>query len=228
MFKSNTADKFYSNKGNEPLLEMIDSNVETVLDVGCGAGDNAKWLRDAGRKKIYGLTISRSEYEQAALYMEQCWLEDIEISELSCLNNLKFDLILFSHVLEHLREPCEVIARFVPYLRKKGTMLIAVPNVLFWRHRMDFILGKFEYQQAGTMDNTHLRFYTYFTADECLLSKSPHMKLICKRVEGSVPLWGLRRYILPRQVCHLIDDWGGKIMPNLFGGQVLIKAQRID
>jgi hypothetical protein len=48
--------------------------------------------------------------------------------------------------------------------------------------------------------------------------------LVSKTVSGSVPLWWLRRYLLPRRWSGYIDRVGCRLLPNLFGGQVLLKA----
>jgi hypothetical protein len=127
-------------------------------------------------------------------------------------------------VLEHLRDPAAVLAHFTLLLRKDGEILIAVPNVLSWRNRLQFLGGDFEYESEGALDDTHLRFFTYFTADKFLLSKSPCLELAHKTVSGSVPLWWLRRYVFPRRLTEYFDRWGCRHLPNLFGGQVLIRA----
>lgn len=137
-----------------------------------------------------------------------------------------YDTTLFSHVLEHLRDPASVLARFCELLAPGGTVIIAVPNVLSWRQRLEFLRGNFRYQAAGVMDDTHLRFFTYFTADEYLLAEAPHLDVVYKGVTGSVPLWLLRRYLLPQRWSERIDAWASRKWPNLFGTLVLIKARK--
>lgn len=33
--------RLYANIGNPPLMELLEGDVQQVLDIGCGAGDNA-------------------------------------------------------------------------------------------------------------------------------------------------------------------------------------------
>lgn len=37
-------DRVYQNAGNPALLELLGDRAKTILDVGCGAGDNAALL----------------------------------------------------------------------------------------------------------------------------------------------------------------------------------------
>jgi 2-polyprenyl-3-methyl-5-hydroxy-6-metoxy-1,4-benzoquinol methylase len=160
--------------------------------------------------------------------MSHCWTFNIEDDLPSDFSRKKFDVLIFSHVLEHLRDPVSVLSKFSGLLDKNGQILIAVPNILSWRMRLQFLLGRFEYESGGVLDDTHLRFFTYDTADKYLLAKSLELKLTDKRADGSVPLWFLRRYnILPHAWCKKIDNWGCRLLPNLFGGQVLLKLEKL-
>lgn len=218
--------RVYSNSGNAPLIELLDKGCRRVLDVGCGAGDGAALVKRANPEcRVFGITHSIQEARLAQAHMEHCWVLDIEGEFPVELASLSFDALIFSHVLEHLREPDAVLARFADLLCSGGQFIIAVPNVVFWRHRFKFLLGRFEYDPAGgALDDTHLRFFTYFTSDRYLLSLSPQLEIRFKGVTGSVPLWWLRRRVLPEAWCERIDGWGSLRWPNLFGYQVLIEG----
>jgi len=218
-------DRVYKNDGNSPLISLLDDEALQVLDVGCGAGDNAALIRSRlSGCRIYGITHSAAEAELAGRYMTACAVRDIEGDIPSEFAAMRFDAIIFSHVLEHLRDPGAVLLKFSQLLRRKGMVLIAVPNALSWAMRWQFLRGDFEYRADGVLDETHLRFFTYKTADGFLLSRCPQLTLVSKHVTGSVPLWWLRRYILPRRASNFLDAMGCRFWPNLFGGQILLKA----
>lgn len=218
-------ERIYCNEGNLPLINLLEKNCNKLLDIGCGAGDNAVLVKSAHKEcSVYGITHSQAEADLTQKRMVRCWVFDIESRLPSDLEDQRFDCLIFSHVLEHLRDPAEVLARFTRLLPDGGQVLIAVPNVLSWRMRLQFLMGNFNYESAGVLDDTHLRFFTYFTADKYLLSLSPDLKVKFKTVSGSVPLWWLRRHVFPRAWCEGIDRWGCRHWPNLFGGQVLISA----
>ncbi|GAA5197592.1 hypothetical protein GCM10023322_69200 [Rugosimonospora acidiphila] len=223
------ADKVYRNRGNTAVLDLVDRDAVTVLDVGCGAGDNAASLqRRDPHKRIFGITGSPKECALAGEHMELCWVADLEAELPPEIDKIQFDCLVFSHVLEHLRDPAALVARLVPSLAPGGTCVIAVPNVLNWRDRLDFLRGRFEYRDIGTLDATHLRFYTYRTAARQLLATAPELAVELVTVSGDVPLWRLMRRLLPERTCVGIRELGRRRWPNLFGWQVLIKARRVE
>lgn len=220
-------DRIYANAGNVPLIDLIGERCNRLLDVGCGAGNNAALVKARYPAcEIYGITHSPVEAEIASAYLTRCHVFDIEGALASDLADRSFDVLIFSHVLEHLRDPAVVLARFARLLKSGGQLLIAVPNILSWRMRVQFLLGRFEYESAGPLDDTHLRFFTFFTADQYLVSNISDLKVTSKTVSGSVPLWWLRRHVLPPAWSAYLDQWGCRHWPNLFGSQVLITARR--
>jgi 2-polyprenyl-3-methyl-5-hydroxy-6-metoxy-1,4-benzoquinol methylase len=219
------AGRVYANAGNPALLALLDPSARRVLDVGCGAGDNAARLRARGCE-VHGITHSLAEAALASPHLAQSWVFDIERAWPAELELERFDALLFSHVLEHLREPSQVLARFCRLLRSGGSVLIAVPNVLGWRQRLSFLAGRFEYTQSGVLDSTHLRFFTFDSADSLLLADAPELRLELKRVTGSVPLWWLRRRLLSPALSAAIDRLGCRLRPNLFGAEILLKASK--
>lgn len=219
----NEKSKIYKNKGNHPLVELINVGARHLLDVGCGAGDNAILVKSRIPDcEIKGITWSATEASFALENMTTCWIFDVEKELPEEIRNHNFDTIIFSHILEHLRDPSAVLNKFTKLLGNGGVIHIAVPNVLNWSMRWKFLLGKFDYESTGVLDDTHLRFFTYYSADKYLLSKSSDLEITFKGTSGSVPLWFLRRYLLPNTLCEKIDQWGCRRWPNLFGSQVLI------
>ncbi len=220
-----SSERVYSNQGNAPLIDMLGKGCTRLLDIGCGAGNNAALVKSRYSDcEVFGITLSDAEAKLAQKHMTRCWVFDIEDKFPEYLADLTFDALIFSHVLEHLRDPAGVLARFSRLLRNGGQVLIAVPNILSWRMRIRFLMGNFEYESGGVLDNTHLRFFTYFTADQYIMSQSPDLEITTKVAHGSVPLWWVRRYLFPRRWTEFIDQWGCRHWPNLFGSQILIRA----
>lgn len=223
------ADRVYKNNGNASVVEMIRPDCRCVLDVGCGAGDNAAMIRQRMPEcEIFGITRSEAEAESAREHMTQCWVADIEGGVPEPVRSMTFDCIVFSHVLEHLLRPAAVVAQMAGRLSSGGRVVIAVPNVMFFKIRMQFLRGKFEYQpDGGILDDSHLHFYTYFTASEYLLSESPDLRLVRIEAPGHFPLFGMRGRLIPRAWGKALDLWAGETWPNLFGGQIVLSAEKL-
>jgi len=212
----------YTNQGNPTVLQFLNEGDRTILDIGCGAGDLGELIRSIYTSVyITGITCSSAEYDQAARKLDYCIVMDIE-RDVPPLPDKKFDVLIFSHVLEHLVDPVETIQKLLPFLKTGGKVIIALPNIANWRDRWKLTLGNFEYTEGGVMDKTHLRFYTFHTAPRYLIDPIPQLKLEILTVRGSVPLAFFRHHFLHPGLRKKLDEWGCRWMPNLFGREILI------
>jgi len=79
------------------------------------------------------------------------------------------DVVLCLDVLEHLIDPWTTASRLARLLKPGGVLIASVPNVRHFRVVLPLLLrGRWEYQQSGLMDRTHLRFFTEHSATELL------------------------------------------------------------
>ena len=46
------------------------------------------------------------------------------------------------------------------FLKEDGKIIVSVPNIAIWIYRLSFLIGRFNYGPKGTLDETHVRFYT--------------------------------------------------------------------
>jgi 2-polyprenyl-3-methyl-5-hydroxy-6-metoxy-1,4-benzoquinol methylase len=220
-------ERVYKNDGNAALLGLLGQDCREVLDVGCGSGDNASLIRNrVPGCEIDGITHSRLEAGLAGKHLRDCWIFDVEGAIPAAVELRRYDAVIFSHVLEHFRNPAKIVSAYSAYVKPNGIILIAVPNILSWRMRTRFLCGDFTYAEAGPLDNTHLRFFTFLTADDLLLGETPTLSLEQKLADGSFPLWWARRGLLPKSACTSIDSWACRRWPNLFGDQILLKARK--
>ncbi len=63
-------------------------------------------------------------------------------------------------MLEHLTDPLDVLKRHQRLLGPGGVWLISLANVAIWNVRLALLMGQFEYGDPGTLDRTHMRFFT--------------------------------------------------------------------
>ena len=214
------ARRVYRNPGNVPLLDMLPlGRIGTVLDIGCGAGDNARILATRGWN-VHGITLSPEERASASPVCSAVWIHDLDIGLPRDVAG-PYDLILFSHVLEHLRNPEALLRQTRQILRPGGQIAVALPNILNWHQRLLFLLGRFDYTDQGIMDVTHLRFYTFISGRKML--ESCGFRVVLTKAAGSVLPWGSLRTFIP-SFTTAIDRFFCWINPGLFGRQLLYVA----
>ena len=63
-------------------------------------------------------------------------------------------------MLEHVLEPDRVLRDAVALLRSGGRIVISIPNVSHGSLRLALLQGRWEYQDTGLLDRTHIWFYT--------------------------------------------------------------------
>ena len=70
------------------------------------------------------------------------------------------DCLVFGDVLEHLVDPWAVLARLARLVCDGGQILACIPNVQHYSVIVSLLRGKWDYQDEGLLDRTHLRFFT--------------------------------------------------------------------
>jgi SAM-dependent methyltransferase len=214
------AGRVYRNTGNLPLLELLPAGGGRLLDCGCGAGDNARILKARGWR-VTGITLSVEEQRLAAEHCERVFVTDLQ-QPLPEAVGAGFDVVLLSHVLEHLAAPELLLAEVKRVLSPDGVVAVALPNVLFYPVRFAALAGHFEYTEDGIMDATHVRFYTFESG--AALLRANGFDLASARAEGGFPLWKLRG-LLPAVLVGRIDRAACRLRPGLFGRQCLYLAR---
>lgn len=140
-----------------------------VLDVGCAWGYLAKLLKPK-QCNVVGIEMDSKVAKIAENYCNQVIvanLEDIETLQL-LLKNLSFDVIVCLDILEHLVRPDKFLVFLRKFLTPSGRLIVSIPNVARFEHRINLFFGKFNYENAGILCKGHLRFFTESTAKNLL------------------------------------------------------------
>jgi 2-polyprenyl-3-methyl-5-hydroxy-6-metoxy-1,4-benzoquinol methylase len=142
------------------LLQGLPRGLD-VLDVACGSGVHGAELKRLYGHRVIGVDLSATSVEKAKTRLAEAYVADITHPELyPKFSRSKFDIIVLSDILEHVGDPLDVIARHLPFLAPGGYLLISLPNIAIWNVRFGLLFGRFEYQDTGTLDRTHMRFFT--------------------------------------------------------------------
>ncbi len=151
---------YYANVRRE-LVEEVPPGTHSVLEIGCGEGATGAALKAEGRAiRVVGVELMEEAAAKARRVLDQVLVGNIEHMELP-FEREQFDVFILADVLEHFVDPWTQLRRLMVYLKPGGLVIVSLPNVRNWRVVIPLIFqGKWEYQDSGVMDRTHLRFFT--------------------------------------------------------------------
>lgn len=145
---------------NVKLLAMVGEEKE-VLEVGCALGYQSRSLAEIQRCTVTGIEIDGNAAKHAERYCSKVIVGDIESLDLDDKIGAKqFDVITFADVLEHLKNPAQTLVRVGKFLKPGGYVLASIPNIVHASVIFEMAQGRFEYNNVGLLDNTHIRFFT--------------------------------------------------------------------
>ena len=151
---------FYSSFVRYDLLDLIkdvDREGVKILDVGCAAGSNLAILRDWNpTAKLFGIEINTHAAKIASCIANVVGA-DVETMP---LDEKDFDYIICADVIEHLRDPWTALKNLREMLKPGGHLIASLPNVMYIDNMDKLLHGHWDYEDAGILDRTHLRFFT--------------------------------------------------------------------
>ena len=143
------------------IFEFLKSvaNPKKVLEVGCGAGGILSRYADIGCE-VLGIDFDENYLEAARKNSIPVKCGSIE--QLSY--NEKYDLIILSHVLEHIKYPFDFLTKLSNHLTDEGVLYIEVPSLEHVEN------GGYKYDLLRYYQNAHTIHFT---------TKS--LELLCKK-----------------------------------------------
>ncbi len=127
-----------------------------VLDIGCGPGHLAEILAARGYEVI-GIekNIEPSELPENLRLIEA----DLDLGLPPVPG--QFEFVLCADVLEHLRDPLQLLREIHEVLGPRGRLIASLPNSGNAYFRAHILAGRFPAHDRGLFDRTHLHFYTW-------------------------------------------------------------------
>lgn len=160
----------YSTIIRRELLQYMDLKRSelAVLDIGCSCGGNLLAIKlQNDTAQLYGIELN----EQAAAIAQH--FAEITATDVEHFANPdwqgKFDYIIMADILEHLRDPWAALTHVVQLLKPGGRLLVSIPNVMHISNVKKLLNGYWQYEDAGILDRTHLRFFTKKTIEAMLV-----------------------------------------------------------
>ena len=188
-----------------------------ILDLGCSSGVLAERLRGMGHRvtgvdafQLPGVT------ERTDAFFKLDLNEGIPPEV-----GTDFDIVLAADVMEHLVNPAQFVKAIRNVIAPGGTAIFCVPNVAHWYPRFRATVGRFDYDQRGILDATHLRFFTRRSVQKLIERQGYVVRRIepvglpfdALKVEGSKGRW-----------LRLVDHALLAMWPTMFGYQFIIEA----
>lgn len=116
-----------------------------IFDIGCGNGYQTEILKKFIPGLIVnGCDISPAAVDRASKRMNSCYVWDIDSSDLP-ESSESYDFVLCIAVLEHLYDVSHALKEINRILKLKKYALIQVPNLSFWRFRVEVLIGRIPY-----------------------------------------------------------------------------------
>jgi glycosyltransferase involved in cell wall biosynthesis len=144
-----------------------------------------------------------------------------------------FDLVLLTDVLARVRRPEVVLADAHRVLGRGGTVVACVANFGHWYPRGRVVLGAFDYDRRGILDERHVRFFTRHSFEQLASVAGFHVR---RREAVGPPLEVLRRGGRHPDapagrvgaIFQRIDGIGVTLRPTLFAYQFLFELSPMD
>lgn len=143
-------------KERELIIRDFIQSKKSVLDVGCGNSRLPVVLKEKG------VDIEVADISDEVLKgFEKYGIKSnrIDLENISALNfGKKFDYIILSEVLEHTKNPEEIINKLKNFT---SNFIITVPNSAFYRYRTGLMFGGRFFMQWVYHPSEHIRFWSH-------------------------------------------------------------------
>ncbi len=158
--RTSVLDKLDPNHSHRQIVERIPRYAQ-VLELGCADGAMSRLMKDHSQAHVFGVEKDPQAAWQAQRHCDYVFTEDLDDPHsLDALQFEKFDVITLVDVLEHLKHPQALLERLQPFMLDESVILLSVPNVAHTSVRLELLTGDFRYEEAGILDETHLKFFT--------------------------------------------------------------------
>lgn len=199
---------------HQAILDLVRPGAR-LLDVGAAGG----YLSELAQT-IRGASVLAVEPDPAGC--EECRTRGVEVLDGDVADLLAsgaiaargpFDQVLLADVLEHMADPEPVLTQLVQLLRPGGTAIVSVPNITYVRARLRLLGGRWQYEDTGIFDRTHLRFFDHRGISELVQSAG----LV---IDREIPI-GPGGYALGRPGVRIT-----RLRPSLLASQFVLLGRR--
>lgn len=143
------------------MLNFLPKNSSVFLEIGCGEGNFGLMIKEQLPSSVFwGLEMEEGPASEAIKKVDNVITGNCEELVDSLPDNF-FDCVIFNDTIEHLVDPFSLLLKLKSKLKGKGYIVASIPNFRFYKNLYKLLVKRdFKYVDAGTLDRTHLRFFT--------------------------------------------------------------------
>lgn len=158
---------YYGNL-NRALLSTL-PQARRVLELGCGMGMlGAAYKAQFPAAHWHGADINAAALQEARNRLNQVTRIDLDQDPPARLGG-DYDMVVMGDVLEHLRSPKTLLRSLHELTTPDARLMLCLPNMAHADVLERLLAGDIVYDQAGLLDDTHLRFFSPISAFKLLL-----------------------------------------------------------
>jgi 2-polyprenyl-3-methyl-5-hydroxy-6-metoxy-1,4-benzoquinol methylase len=177
----------YHNQVRADVVPSVPPSGGNLVDIGGGTGATAVHMKTVGRAGRCGIVdLVRAEVTDPGLdFAHYGDLEDSRFMAEVIDRDGPFDTILCLDVLEHLVDPWRLVEQLHRALAPNGVIVASIPNVRHYRVAGALLFrNRWNLDDAGILDRTHLRFFVRDTAVEMMTRSG----LVLESVVSPLPM----------------------------------------
>lgn len=160
----------------------------------------------------WGIHVTAVEIDPAAEQILRRSAQQVLIGDLDDphtlepLDKARFDVVLASDVLEHLKDPLRCLRQAAQFVEPGGRVILSIPNFAHADIRLSLLAGNFEYAEMGLLDRTHIKFFTRHSLEN-LIASAGLEPMKWHRTERPI---GESEIPLPAELI----EWGRRVFAN--------------
>jgi len=179
--------------GRSQLSVMLSKYYTNVSTLGLDIGEDEGGHREVDHSDLINVTFNLNECKKVDLWPEE-----------------KYDIIIYSEVIEHLYEAPEYTFLFFRFLLKsKGYLICTTPNSAYLAKRLCSLLGKNPLLRIRFFSKNPGHYREYTKKELLEIATMCNLKIINhKHIDFKQPLTN-RKYIIVKFFSHIFPSWKG-------------------
>jgi trans-aconitate methyltransferase len=146
----------------------VPRDATSIVEFGCSSGALGDALKRRQRATIVGVEVNAEYAREATAVLDRVFVGSAEDFVAGpAPREAPFDCLIAADVLEHLVDPWTTLRQASAWLVDGATVVISLPNVLYWRALKRVVLERrWPREDEGIFDRSHLRWFGPRDAEE--------------------------------------------------------------